>query len=404
MTCAALLFATGVAFTVGTDVAFAASAPSVTTGAASSIRPTAVLLSARVDPDGLATSWYFEYGQSTIASYQTQTPAKGAGASSSPGTVKETISGLEPATSYRFRIVAVNRAGKVYGSAEAFNTTAAPAVVTGAASAVTVSAATLNGVVNPEALNTSWSFDYGTTPNFGLKTPVAPLAASPNNTNVGAAITALAPDTTYYYRIVATSSAGTTLGIDLTFTTGRSVSMNASMSIATYGNFVTLSGAVASGAAGQHVTISSEQYGATVFSNIADVATGAAGKWSFRTQPTIRTTFEAIANGGTSSAVVISVRPVVYLTKAARGRLTTRVIGAISFASHVLQLQRLSKGLWVTWKSVRLNRHGKSTFSTSLPKGKTSIRMAIGPFVAGANQAAPGYLAGFSRIATYTRG
>jgi len=58
-------------------------------------------------------------------------------------------------------------------------------------------------------------------------------------------------------------------------------------------------------------------------------------------------------------------------------------------------------GTWVMWKSVRLSQNGVATFATALPKGRTTIRMAIGPFIVGIDQAAPGYLAGFSRTLTY---
>jgi len=85
------------------------------------------------------------------------------------------------------------------------------------------------------------------------------------------------------------------------------------------------------------------------------------------------------------------------------GLLTTGVIGEISFAGHVFQLQRLSGGLWVTWKHVLLNSNGRVTFATSLPRGRTRIRMAIAPFVLGIDQAAPGSLAGYSRSISYLR-
>ncbi len=87
----------------------------------------------------------------------------------------------------------------------------------------------------------------------------------------------------------------------------------------------------------------------------------------------------------------------------AGGRITTHVTTAVSFADHVLQLQRSSQGNWVQWKQVRLKPNAKVTFSTSLPVGRTSIRMAIGPFVLGIDQSAPGCLSGFSRSVVYAR-
>gem|GEM_PF-1864952 len=52
---------------------------------------------------------------------------------------------------------------------------------------------------------------------------------------------------------------------------------------------------------------------------------------------------------------------------------------------------------------MRINGNVQATFSTSLAIGVTAIRMAIGPFVLGNNQAVPGYLSGSSRSVSYTR-
>jgi hypothetical protein len=282
-----------------------------------------------------------------------------------------------------------------------FNTSAAPAVITNAANNVTASGAVLNGSVNPEGLATTWYFEYGTTTSYGSKTPSKQMAVSPNPTDVNSTVTALAPHSTYHFRLVASSTAGKSYGSDFTFTTGLSVSLNAPSSPLTYGGFIRLSGVVASRASGVQVTIMSEPYSATSFSGIAQVTTGSGGYWQYSAQPTILTSYEAYANNGSSSPVVVSVSPAVFLTVNRSGSLTTRVVGATSFAGHVLQLQRLNRGLWVTWKHVLLVSGGRATFATSLPKGRTEIRMAIGPFVPGVNQAGPGYLAGYSPVASY---
>lgn len=48
---------------------------------------------------------------------------------------------------------------------------AAPAVTTGAATAISSTGATLNGTVNPESLATTWLFEYGTTTAYGTSVP-----------------------------------------------------------------------------------------------------------------------------------------------------------------------------------------------------------------------------------------
>jgi len=383
--------------------AAAASAPTVTTGAVTTVHPTSVVATGTVNPGGSATTYYFEYGPSTAGGYSSRSASKSAGAGSADVSVKGTISGLSPATSYNYRLVATNAAGTTDGSGGVFNTSAAPTVTTVAASAITASGATFNGIINPEGLRTTWYFQYGLTTAYGSKTTPQTMNPGPNETNVAARATGLTPKSTYHYRLVALSGAGTTIGKDLSLSTDLSVTLNASETSVIYGTFVTLSGLLASGHAGVHVTISSERFDQTTFGAVASVTTSTGGSWSYTAQPNARTTYEATADGGSSSPATVGVRPAVFLVRIAGGQLSTHVVAAPSFAAHVLQLQRLEHGLWVTWKSVRLNGTGKANFSTSLPVGNTAVRMAIGPFVPGIDQAAPGYLAGFSRPMTYHR-
>lgn len=377
--------------------------PTVHTGHVSSVLPNSAEVTGTVNPNGASTTWYFEYGLSTATTFTSKTPLKSVGSGTTDISVLASLDGLAPATSYRYRMVATNSVGTTDGGVGIFNTSAAPAVITGAASHLTASSATLNGIVNPEALATSWYFAYGTSTKYGLKTTTENLSASPNDATVTANIANLSSKTTYHFRVVATSGAGTSFGVDFTLITGLSVTLNTSISTVTYGDFAQLSGMIASGSAGSKVTLESKRFDQSAFSAIASVTTGGGGNWSYSAQPIARTTYEATVTAGTSSPTIISVRPRLFLTVVSGGRLSTRVVGSISFANHVLQLQRLSHGLWVTWKHVRLNNVAKAIFVTSLPKGRTMIRMAIGPFVPGIDQAAPGYLAGYSRTINFLR-
>jgi hypothetical protein len=94
-----------------------------------------------------------------------------------------------------------------------------PAATTGAASGVTMSGAGLTGTVNPNGSATSYTFEYGTTLTFGTITPIASAGSSSANTPVTATLSSLTPNTTYYYRLVATNDAGTTVGSVVSFTT-----------------------------------------------------------------------------------------------------------------------------------------------------------------------------------------
>jgi hypothetical protein len=97
----------------------------------------------------------------------------------------------------------------------------APTAVTGAATLVQASQATLNGSVNPNARQTSYTFEYGPTTAYGHAVPVPSGNAGSGGSVVTESATAvgLLSEMTYHYRIAASNAAGTTFGEDHTFTT-----------------------------------------------------------------------------------------------------------------------------------------------------------------------------------------
>lgn len=95
----------------------------------------------------------------------------------------------------------------------------APAVTTSAATNVNSSGATLTGSVNPDGEQTSYAFDYGTSSTYGQETPFTSAGAGSASEPASAALSGLTPGTTYHFRIVANSAAGTSVGGDETFTT-----------------------------------------------------------------------------------------------------------------------------------------------------------------------------------------
>jgi YVTN family beta-propeller protein len=98
-----------------------------------------------------------------------------------------------------------------------------PTVATGSASEVNPSSAVLNGSVNPHYGEvTSCDFEYGTTEAYGASVPCRPTPdASESAQEVSAQISSgtLRPDTTYHFRIAATTGGGTSHGGDQTFST-----------------------------------------------------------------------------------------------------------------------------------------------------------------------------------------
>jgi hypothetical protein len=92
--------------------------------------------------------------------------------------------------------------------------------LTGPATNVTTSTATLNGSVNPEGAAVNVSFQFGKDINYGSSTPAQKLGVSDSATAFSANLTALAPGTTIHYRGVITSDfAPPVVGADQTFTT-----------------------------------------------------------------------------------------------------------------------------------------------------------------------------------------
>src|SRR3954451_20841034 len=84
----------------------ATAAPGATTGPVSSVGSTSATVNGTVDPNGQATTWYFEYGTSTT--YGSRTASSSAGSGQSALDVSAALGGLNPGTSYHYRVVATS--------------------------------------------------------------------------------------------------------------------------------------------------------------------------------------------------------------------------------------------------------------------------------------------------------
>lgn len=97
----------------------------------------------------------------------------------------------------------------------------APVAVTGAASGMGASSATVAGTVNPRGNPAAVVVDYGTTPTLGSSVAAGTVAASNAAAGVSAALAGLPAATRIYYRVRATNAYGTSLGATASFTTAR---------------------------------------------------------------------------------------------------------------------------------------------------------------------------------------
>lgn len=94
-----------------------------------------------------------------------------------------------------------------------------PTATTGPASAVAQTAATLSGTVNPAGTPTRSYFTYGSTSAYGYQTQPRDAGAGDSDVAATSTLSGLSAATTYHYRLVATSGAGTAYGADATFST-----------------------------------------------------------------------------------------------------------------------------------------------------------------------------------------
>jgi hypothetical protein len=104
--------------------AAASSPPSVNGVRASNVTLSTSLLTGYVDPRGLSTNCYFEYGLTTA--YGSQTTAFSAGSGTSEVMVSASLAGLAAGTAYHFRLVAISSAGTTAGPDHTFTTTSIP--------------------------------------------------------------------------------------------------------------------------------------------------------------------------------------------------------------------------------------------------------------------------------------
>jgi streptogramin lyase len=100
----------------------------VYTGAASQLTRNTAKLNATVNPQGVATSYQFQWG--TTTSFGSVVPAspKSIGSGSTGAKVSESLTGLKAGTTYYYRVVASTAGGNVNGETRHFSTLPAAAV------------------------------------------------------------------------------------------------------------------------------------------------------------------------------------------------------------------------------------------------------------------------------------
>jgi hypothetical protein len=109
------MFAPGVA---------SAAPPLVTTGGAAQVTITTATLTGTVNPRGLTTSYFFQYG--TTTAYGSRTPSTSVGKGGAAVAAAAQVTGLAPNTRYHYRLLARNSDGTVAGNDRTFRTPRQP--------------------------------------------------------------------------------------------------------------------------------------------------------------------------------------------------------------------------------------------------------------------------------------
>ena len=212
-----------------------------------------------VYPNGSDTTYWWEYG--TTTSYGQQTATTDAGAGSAPQSVTGFLTGLQPATTYHYRLVAQNSALQTeYGYDFTFTTppsstssptqssapTQPPATTTTSSPPVTVPTgpgstagstlaapditrvqvaaagannATITGTIATHGAETTYGLSYGPTAALGRRVSSSLTASSSQAANVSWNLRNLSPGKTYYLRAVVSNAAGSSESTVIAFRT-----------------------------------------------------------------------------------------------------------------------------------------------------------------------------------------
>jgi hypothetical protein len=206
------------------QVSTEAVAPRVLAGlSAAFVSSSSAVLAGTLDPENTQTTYAFQYAPACSAGEECPALAQAPEMRETPTLrsglygdvpVELEASGLQPATTYRYRLTAVNEKGEAAVAAgdaaqlpEATFTTApvpAPSVAGGAASVVGVSSATIAGAVDPGGLPATYAFELGVEEGAGTDYVVVfsgSAGAGSQPLPEQLQLTGLQPGTTYAYRI-----------------------------------------------------------------------------------------------------------------------------------------------------------------------------------------------------------
>ena len=201
------------------------SSPITTSVVATSITGNSATLNGTVNPNGLPTQAWFEYGTDPDLQTPSSSPSQDAGNGLIAQSVSTNLSAFAPGTTYHFRVCAENIGGYSEGQIMSFTTASPaspPAVTTIAATSVGATGATLNGSVLPNGLATNAWFEWGTDPTLAgySTTGTQAVGTGTISQTIHQVLTGLTTGSICYYRVAASNGSGTSKGAILSFLPG----------------------------------------------------------------------------------------------------------------------------------------------------------------------------------------
>jgi hypothetical protein len=183
--------------------------PDVTTEGTAGVGYDSAVLLGAVDPDSQGEALcQFVWGTS-IAFGNVTSCSHPVPDGSTPVSVSTEIEGLQPDTTYHYRLQATNVNGTNFGEASQDQefTTVGPGIHEVWSSEVEADSATLEARIDPNGSFTTYHFQYGTNTSYGHDIPVTPgdVGSGHGDVEIGQHLQGLEVSTTYHYRVVAVS-------------------------------------------------------------------------------------------------------------------------------------------------------------------------------------------------------
>jgi WD40-like Beta Propeller Repeat len=179
-------------------------------GSVSGIEPLSVTLNATVNPEGVATTYRFEYGLTSSYGSSAPTPEGSLSASFNEEPVSVVLTKLTAGTTYHYRVVASDAKGHVATGPDEVFTTQQPVLIDSvSATNVAATSATFEALLNPLGVEASYRLEYDTSeyvpggPSHGTVAIEGSLGSGSSDVPVSVHVDGLLPGTVYHYRVVA---------------------------------------------------------------------------------------------------------------------------------------------------------------------------------------------------------